>query len=258
MNSDKFFPLQEIAIKRILNGTDNPTLIFLHDSLGSIDLWRDFPQRLGELTNCNILVYDRQGYGKSRGFLYSKRDVHYMEQEADILNELIDFWGLDKVILFGHSDGGSISLIAAAKYPGRILGVITEGAHVFVEDVTIHGINEVIQLYKSTDLKAKLSRYHSDKTDEMFWAWADTWTREDFRHWNIEHFLPSVKCPTLIIQGEDDEYGTLNQVQRIASQAGGQALKLIIPNTKHTPHKESPDLILEKSSCFIRELAGII
>lgn len=254
MQTDNKFSLDDISIKRIDNYHGRPTIIFLHDSLGCIKLWRDFPLKLGELTNCNVLIYDRQGYGMSCSFSDSKRDNYYMEKEADILNELLDIWDIDKALLFGHSDGGSIALIAAAKYPAKISGIITEGAHIFVEDFTLNGIKEAIQLYQTTDLKTKLEKYHGDKTEEMFWAWAETWTSEKFRTWNIESFLPLIQCPSLIIQGEDDEYGTLEQIEKITKQTSGQSSKLIIPNVKHSPHKEIPELILEKSAVFINQL----
>lgn len=244
----------EIAVKRFDKFPNKPTIIFLHDSLGCIKLWREFPKKLGELTGCNILIYDRQGYGKSCPFSYSVRDNYYMEQEADLLNNLLDFWKIDKAILFGHSDGGSISLIAAGKYPDKIQGVITEGAHIFVEDITLHGIKEAIKLYKTTDLKNKLEKYHGNKTDEMFWAWASTWITEEFREWNIEKFLPKIKCPSMIIQGQEDEYGTLKQVENIITQTNKLSNKLIIPNVKHTPHKEVPELILHKVRDFINTL----
>lgn len=256
MQTETKIKLDEIAIKRIENYPDKPTIIFLHDSLGGIELWRDFPQKLGELTKCNVLVYDRQGYGKSCSFSYSKRNNYYMEQEADILNELLDYWNIDNAILFGHSDGGSIALISAGKYPTKILGVITEGAHIFVEDITINGIEEAIKLYQTTDLKTKLEKYHGNKTDEMFWAWAATWTTDEFKNWNIENFLPSIQCRSLIIQGEDDEYGTLKQVENIIAKTNGQSSKLVIPKVKHTPHKEVPELILKKVSEFINHLTG--
>ncbi|ESU22750.1 alpha/beta hydrolase fold protein [Flavobacterium enshiense DK69] len=249
----KFSP-EEISINRIDNYPGRPTIIFLHDSLGCVELWRDFPEKLGTLTNCNVLVYDRQGYGKSCPFIYSKRDNDYMELEADILNELLSFWNIDKAILFGHSDGGSIALLTAAKYPEKISGIITEGAHVLVEEVTLNGIREAIDLYKTTDLKSKLEKYHGDNTEDMFWAWAGKWTSDEFRSWNIESFLPLIKCPSLIIQGEDDEYGTLEQVEKINSQVSGPSSKLIIPNIKHTPHKEAPDFVLDKSAEFISKL----
>lgn len=251
MNSSTL-PLDQIAFTKIGNNADKPTIVFLHDSLGSIVLWRDFPQQLGALTDCNVLVYDRQGYGSSCGFTYAGRDNGYMELEAEILNALLNHWHINKAILFGHSDGGSIALIAAAKYPGKMLGVITEGAHIFVEDITVNGISEAIVQYQTTDLKDKLAKYHGDKTDAMFWAWAGTWTKDAFRSWNIEPFLPSVNCPLLVIQGEADQYGTLAQVEGIFSQTNGRAEKFVMPNVKHTPHKECPELVLEKSAAFIK------
>lgn len=247
--------LNQIAVKRIGNITDRPTIIFLHDSLGCIQLWRDFPQQLGELTNCNVLIYDRLGYGNSGALPYSKRGLDYMELEADILNELLHHWKIDQAILFGHSDGGSIAIITAGKYPEKISGIITEGAHIFVEDITIDGINEAIKLYQSTNLKTKLEKYHGDKTVEMFWAWANTWTTNEFKHWNIESFLPQVVCPSLIIQGTEDEYGTVKQVERITTQTNGLSVPLIIPEVKHTPHKEVPELILAQVSKFINQLS---
>ncbi|TDD99423.1 alpha/beta fold hydrolase [Flavobacterium cellulosilyticum] len=250
------FPFDEIAIERFDNYPDRPTLVFLHDSLGCTALWRDFPQKLGNLTKCNVLVYDRQGYGKSCSFSYSKRGNYYMEQEADVLNVLLDHWKIDKAILFGHSDGGSIALIAAAKYPQKIMSIITEGAHIFVEDLTVKGIKEAIHAYQTTNLKTKLEKHHGNKTDEMFWAWASTWTTSEFRSWNIESFLPSIQCPALIIQGEADEYGTLKQVQNTIRQVQ-KAEKYCIPSVGHSPHKECPEIVLEKASEFINQLTEI-
>ncbi|UII19845.1 alpha/beta fold hydrolase [Fulvivirga ligni] len=243
--------LEQLAIEFIQPYPDRPTIIFLHDSLGCIRLWRDFPKKLGEATQCNVLIYDRQGYGQSCPFSYDNRTINYMEDEADLLNNLINYLQLKDVILFGHSDGGSIALIAAGKYPEKIKAIITEGAHILVEDITIAGILEAILLYKDTDLKSKLNKYHGDKTEPLFKAWADTWTSPFFREWNIETFLPHIQCPALIIQGEDDEYGTLDQVYRTTTGIGTKASSLIIPNVKHTPHKEVAELVIERSAGFI-------
>ncbi len=209
---------------------------------------------LGRITQCNVLIYDRLGYGKSGPFLTSTRDNNYLELEADLLNELLDLYNIDSAILFGHSDGGSIALIAGAKFPTRVSRIITEGAHVFVEEITLNGIQRAISMYRNGNLKSKLEKYHGNKTEEMFWAWADTWTSEKFRNWNMEHFLPSIQCASLIIQGENDEYGTLEQVEKIASQTTGVSTKFIIPNAKHTPHNEAPELVLERSAEFINWL----
>ena len=177
-----------------------------------------------------------------------------MEVEADLLHGLLDFWNIDDAILFGHSDGGSIALIMAGKYPDKIRAIITEGAHIFVEEITISGIEAAIGLYQRTNLKKKLEKYHGDKTEAMFWAWAATWTTEPFRKWNIEGFLPKILCSSLIIQGEADEYGSLKQVERITTQTNGPSSKLIIPKVKHSPHKEVPEKILTHVGAFIENL----
>lgn len=229
-----------------------PTLVFLHDSLGCIELWRDFPQKLALAANCNCLIYDRQGYGKSSPFNENNRKNDYLEKEADVLQLLIEEYGIKGAILFGHSDGGSIALIAAAKYPENIGAVITEGAHIFVEDITLQGIREVVEAYQTTNLKEKLQKYHGDKTGEVFWAWANTWLSNEFRDWNIEHFLHQIKCPVLVMQGENDEFGSLKQVYGIIQQIIGKAESLIIPSVGHTPHKDAKEIVLEKTTQFIQ------
>jgi len=254
MSATNIPPLEEIAYRRIDKYPGRPTVIFLHDSLGCMELWRAFPERFADLTQCNVLTYDRQGYGRSCAFQYAQRDNGYMELEADILNALLDHWKLDDVVLFGHSDGGSIALIAAGKYPDRIAGVVTEGAHIFVEDITLEGIREAARLYSSTDLKVRLEKYHGTKTEALFKAWTETWLSEPFRTWNIEEFLPSISCPALIIQGTDDEYGTLKQVDGIVNGTKGNAQSLIIPSIGHTPHKEAPELVLEKAGAFVLDV----
>jgi pimeloyl-ACP methyl ester carboxylesterase len=249
--SNKQLLLEKTAFVRDESLAHRPTIIFLHDSLGCIELWREFPARLGAMANCNVLIYDRQGYGQSCAFTYEKRSNDYMELEADILIDLLDYWQIENPILFGHSDGGSIALITAGKYPDRIAAVITEGAHIFVEDITLEGIHAAISLYKKTDLKQKLMRYHGAKTEAMFWAWASTWTEASFRTWNIEHFLPTINCPSLIVQGANDEYGSLEQVDRIVSAVNGQSKRLILADVGHTPHKEASIKVLNESVKFL-------
>ncbi|MDR3022601.1 alpha/beta hydrolase [Chryseobacterium sp.] len=229
------------------------TIVFLHDSLGSVQLWRDFPAKLSEITQCNTLAYDRLGYGKSDPMPTHERQVNYMELEADILNSLLAEMNIDDAILFGHSDGGTIALITAAKYPKRVKTVICEAGHIFVEDVTLKGVYDAWEAYKTTNLPERLQKYHGDKVEMLFRAWTETWTREDYRTWNIEYLLKHITCPLLFIQGEADEYGTLDQVEKTVTQVRGSAEKYIIPNVGHTPHKEVPELVLEKAAVFIRE-----
>lgn len=236
------------------NYGNRPVIIFLHDSLGCAQLWRDLPGKLAAATQCNVLAYDRLGYGRSAPMPTHERPVNYLESEADVLNGLLTTLEIDHAILFGHSDGGSVSLIAASKYPERIKAVIAEAAHIFVEDITLKGIYKAIESYKNTSLPQRLEKYHGSKTDTVFRAWTETWTRSDYRDWNIEHFLPGITCPLLFIQGEADEYGTLAQVEKTISQVRGKAEKYIIPNAGHTPHKEAPENVFVKTTDYIRRL----
>ncbi|WP_103867358.1 alpha/beta fold hydrolase [Aquimarina sp. I32.4] len=233
---------------------EKATVIFLHDSLGCIELWRDFPNHIALKTGLNILSYDRQGYGKSAPFSTSKRDIDYLKNEAIILEKIINNLNLKNVILFGHSDGGSIALLAAALFPEKINAIITEGAHVFVEPETIEGIKKAVIAYKNTNLKEKLTQYHQDNTEAVFSMWTETWLSEQYESWNIEKYLHKIQCPSLIIQGEKDEYGTIDQVHSIVNNTSGNSASLIIPNIGHTPHKESPEIILEKVTEFINTL----
>lgn len=236
------------------NYPNRPILVFLHESFGCIDLWKDFPTALGEMAKCNILVYDRQGYGKSEQAGVTKRDNDYLEKEADVLNKILTQLDISDAILFGHSDGGSIALIAAAKYPERIKAIVTEGAHVFVEEITLKGIRDAVEKWDTSNLKQRLEKYHADNTESVFWLWANTWLSNIFRNWNIEHFLPKIDCPTLIIQGEKDEYGTIKQVEAILQGIGKNSKQLIVPNNGHSPHITAKDTVLKDVAKFIDDL----
>jgi pimeloyl-ACP methyl ester carboxylesterase len=242
-----------LAVFRSKHLPGRPTLVFLHDSLGCIALWRDFPNQLAEATRCNVLVYDRHGYGKSHAFESSERRKDYLELEAEVLKDLLEACQIEEAILFGHSDGGSIALIAAAKFPQRIKAILVEGAHIFVEELTLAGIRQAVQAYRTTNLKSRLEQYHGDKTDHVFQAWAQTWLRPDYRYWTIEPFLPMIQCPVLVIQGEKDEYGTLLQVNGITSGVCGPVFQYIVPQAGHTPHKEAAPQTLQRATKFIQE-----
>ncbi|GAB0155330.1 alpha/beta hydrolase [Chryseobacterium sp. Alg-005] len=233
---------------------NKPTIVFLHDSLGCAQLWRDFPAKIAAEAQCNILLYDRLGYGKSCPMPTHERQNNYMEQEADVLNDLLNALNLRNVILFGHSDGGTIALITASKYSEKINAVICEAGHIFVEDVTVKGVKDAFEAYQTTNLGERLQKYHGDKVDMLFKAWTETWLSDRFRSWNIEYLLPGINCPLLFIQGEADEYGTLDQVEKTISQVNGIAEKYIIPDIGHTPHKEIPELVLHRSVEFINTI----
>ncbi len=230
---------------------NKPTIVFLHDSLGCTQLWRDFPAKLGEAVQCNVLVYDRLGYGKSFPMLTQERENNYMELEADLLNDLLSELNIKETILFGHSDGGTIALITASKYPEKVKATICEAGHIFVEDITVKGVNDTFEAYKTTNLPERLQKYHGDKVEMIVKAWTEIWLSNRFRSWNIEYLLENITSPLLFIQGEADEYGTLDQVEKTISQVSGSAEKFIIPNVGHTPHKEVPDIVLQKSAEFI-------
>ncbi|SIQ92325.1 Pimeloyl-ACP methyl ester carboxylesterase [Chryseobacterium sp. RU37D] len=233
---------------------NKPTIVFLHDSLGCTQLWRDFPANLAQSAKCNVLVYDRLGYGRSFPMQTYERENNYMEQEADWLNDLLNELNIKETVLFGHSDGGTIALIAAAKYPEKIKALICEAGHIFVEDITIKGVQDAFNAYKTTNLPERLQKYHGDKVEMMVKAWTEIWLNDRFKSWNIEDLLKNITSPLLFIQGDADEYGTLSQVEKTVSQVSGRAEKFIIPNTGHTPHKEIPEVVLQKSTEFINRI----
>ncbi|HVO66987.1 MAG TPA: alpha/beta hydrolase [Syntrophales bacterium] len=230
------------------------TLVFLHEGLGGIDQWRDFPACLSSITGLPALIYERWGYGSS-DTLDTPRTSRYLHDEALIsLPEVLEHVHISDAVLIGHSDGGSIALIFSAIHGDKVRGVITEAAHVFVEDVTITGIRQAVELYETTDLKNRLRKFHKDNTDSMFRAWADTWLAPWFRDWNIEEYLSRISCPLLVIQGEDDEYGTRAQVESIVSQVAGPVEGLILPNCGHVPHNQARERVLKEMARFIGSL----
>lgn len=232
---------------------NKPVLVFLHDSLGCIKLWRDFPEQLANATNRSAMVYDRRGYGQSSSFGGASRTNCYLEEEAKLLGEILKKCGIKQAVLFGHSDGGSIALVAAALFPDTIRAVISEGAHVFVEELTLGGIREAVKAYQSTSLPEKLEKYHGDKTEGVFLAWTETWLRPEFREWNIEKYLTQISCPVLALQGEQDEFGTVLQLKSIKSKASGAVKVWLVPQAAHTPHKEQAAEVLSFTADFIEE-----
>ncbi|MFI5116784.1 MAG: alpha/beta fold hydrolase [Terriglobales bacterium] len=231
-----------------------PTIVMLHEGLGSVALWKDFPQRLASRTGCGILVYSRYGHGNSDKLL-EKRPVEFMHHEGEeVLPELLDKLSIAKPILLGHSDGGSIALIFAGKYSDRPRALILEAPHVFVEDLSVASITEAKVAYLTTDLPRKLGRYHQH-VDATFWGWNDIWLDPQFRSWNIEEYLPAIRCPILCIQGEEDEYGTIAQVKAIRARVPATEI-LMLPNCKHSPHRDQPNATLEKMADFVAAVEG--
>ena len=225
------------------------TIVMLHEGLGSIALWKDFPERLAARTGCGVLVYSRYGHGNSDK-LMEKRPVDFMHHEGEVvLPELLGKLKVEQPILLGHSDGGSISLIFAGKYPDAARGLILEAPHVFVEDLSVASIAQAKVNYETTDFASKLGRYHAH-VDATFWGWNDIWLDPDFRSWNIEEYASAIRCPILCIQGEDDEYGTKAQVDAIKARAP-QTEIVMLPNCKHSPHRDQAEKTLDVMAQFV-------
>ena len=230
----------------------NTTVVMLHEGLGSVAMWKDFPERVAEATGCGVLVYSRYGHGKSER-LAEKRSADFMHHEAKVvLPELLRQFEIERPILLGHSDGVSIALIYAGTWPQQVRALVLEAPHVFVEELGIQSIAAIRKLYEASDLPKKLARYH-DHADETFRGWNDIWLDPQFRDWNIEEYLAEISCPTLVIQGEDDEYGTLAQVEAIQRRVPATQ-SLILPRCGHSPHRDQPGLTLDAISKFVATL----
>jgi pimeloyl-ACP methyl ester carboxylesterase len=230
-----------------------PPLVFLHEGLGSLALWRDFPARVAEATGAAALVYSRHGYGRSER-LTAPRAVDYMHREAlETLPDLLALRGVANPILIGHSDGASIAILHAGARRWPVAGLVLMAPHVFVEDVTVKSIAAAREAYRATDLKERLGRYHADP-DGAFRGWNDIWLDPDFRAWNIEEYLPRIACPILAIQGRDDEYGTLGQLDAIASRAGEPVERVVLDACRHSPHRDQPEKTLETIVEFVQAI----
>lgn len=226
-----------------------PTIVMLHEGLGSIALWKDFPAELAARTGCGVLVYSRYGHGNSDR-LMEKRPVRFMHHEGEVvLPELLEKVGVERPVLLGHSDGGSIALIFAGKYPDAVAGLMLEAPHVFVEDLSIASISQAKVTYEATDFPQRLGKYHAH-VDGTFWGWNDIWLNPEFRSWNIEEYVPAITCPMLCIQGEQDEYGTIAQVQAIKARAP-QTQIAMLPNCKHSPHRDQQEMTLQLMAEFL-------
>jgi len=231
-----------------------PTLVFLHEALGSIRQWRDFPHRLAATTGCRTLVYDRYGAGGSDP-LAEPRPLDYLGLEArDVLPEVLAACGIDRPVLVGHSDGATIALLYAAAFPDGPVGIITEAAHVFVEEITLAGIRAAAANFANTDFRDRLKRYHGQRTDSLFAAWKDTWLDPAFRDWNMQAALASVRCPVLALQGADDEYGSPRQLAAIGGGVAGPFRQCLLPDCGHSPHRQAPEKVLEETTRFIASL----
>jgi pimeloyl-ACP methyl ester carboxylesterase len=240
--------------------THAPLIVFLHEGLGSLAMWRDFPQRLCEAVGCRGLVYSRPGYGRSTPRAAQEAwGLDFMHKQAyDVLPALLTALGVDAAIqrpwLFGHSDGASIALLYAARFPQAIAGAVVVAPHILVEDLSLASIVVARTAYLETDLRERLARYHDDP-DSAFWGWNDIWLHPPFSAWSIESEIEAIRCPMLAVQGLNDEYGTLEQIRGIAHRVP-QAQLLELSDCGHSPHRDQADRLIANTCAFIQQQTG--
>ena len=236
---------RRIEFRTILGTADaRPTLVFLHEGLGSVGLWRDFPDKVSRRLGAPGLVYSRFGYGGSDG-LSGKRAPNFMHEEAlDVLPRLLDQLGIEAPLLVGHSDGASMALIHAAASGRPVRGLALMAPHVFVEPICVESIAKIRETYFNSDLRQRLSKYHA-RVDDAFLGWADAWLLPEFLAWSIEDLLGRVTQPTLLIQGRDDEYGTLEQLDRIERGVKGPVTRLVLDRCGHSPHRDQEAAVID-------------
>ena len=233
-----------------------PLLVFLHEGLGSLSMWKDFPQRLCEAVGCCGLVYSRPGYGRSTPRAAEEAwGLDFMHRQAqEVLPALLEALGINvttqRLWLLGHSDGASIALLYVASYPQRIAGAIVLAPHILVEDLSVVSIQKARTAYLKTDLRQRLARYHDDP-DSAFLGWNDIWLDPDFKQWSIEAEISAIRCPLLAVQGQDDEYGTLEQIRGIARRVLQTEL-LELPACGHSPHRDQPEQLIAAVAEFMQ------
>jgi pimeloyl-ACP methyl ester carboxylesterase len=235
-----------------------PLMVFLHEGLGSLSMWKEFPARLCAALGCRGLVYSRPGYGRSTPrAAHEAWDLDFMHRQAhEVLPALLEALRVDtaneRPWLFGHSDGGSIALLFAARFPGHLAGAVVLAPHIMVEDLTVASIESTRQAYMHTELRQRLARHHDDP-DSAFWGWNRVWLHPPFKQWSIEQELSSVRCPVLAIQGLADEYGTLEQIRGIARRVPKPGLVelLELPDCGHSPQRDQADAVIAATRRFL-------
>ncbi len=235
--------------------SDAPTIVFLHEGLGAITRWRDFPTALCARLGWGGLVYNRQGYGASDP-LEDPLSPHFMHREAlEVLPRVLEAFAIAKPVLFGHSDGASIALIyAGSGLAPTPVGLVLEAPHVFVEDLTVRSIAQLHGVYGSSNMRERLERHHGTNVDALFEYWTRVWLSDEFRQWNIEEYLPRITCPTVVIQGRDDEYGTLRQVDAIAGGVSGRIQTAVLDDCGHSPHIDQREAVETAAVSFLQHL----
>lgn len=233
--------------------SEYPVIVFLHEGLGSIALWKDFPETFCRTHGFTGLLFSRYGYGRSTPRPADEKwPVSFMHEQAlEVLPAFFSHLGITRPWLFGHSDGASIALLYASRFSQQLSGVIVAAPHIFVEDITIDSIRAVREVYLTHDLRTKLGRHHAD-VDSAFWGWNNIWLDPAFCAWNIEQELTTITCPILAIQGADDEYGTLEQIYGIQRKIAAAQI-VVLPQCGHSPHRDQPDALSREVAHFITD-----
>jgi pimeloyl-ACP methyl ester carboxylesterase len=246
-----------LRLRQIAGETpDAPTLIFLHEGLGTIAVWGDVPEALCRATGCPGVIYERPGYGASDP-RPSPWPPDVLEQEAGLLlPALLEALGIESPVLIGHSDGGTIALLYAAAFPERARAVITLAAHVVLDELTWAGVAALERSWREGDLRVQLGRVHGDGAETLFRNWSGLWLDPARRAWSITDRLPRITCPVLAIQGVDDEYGLPAQLDAIVEGVTGLAGRLLVPNCAHDPHHQARAVVLERIAAFVRALSA--
>lgn len=231
--------------------SEYPVIVFLHEGLGSIALWKDFPEEFCRAHRLTGLVFSRYGYGQSTPRpAQEKWPVSFMHEQAhQVLPAFFSHLGITKPWLFGHSDGASIALLHASRFSEKLSGIVVAAPHILVEDITIASIRAAREVYLTQDLRSRLGRYHADP-DSAFWGWNDIWLDPAFRAWNIENDLSTITCPVLAIQGEDDEYGTLEQIYGIQRKIPATKI-VVLAQCGHSPHRDQAQALSQEVAHFI-------
>lgn len=236
-----------------------PTVVMLHEGLGSVSMWKDFPEQVQARTGLGVCVYSRWGYGRSDPYHDYPREVNYMTREAQRgLHEVLRALSIDRPILFGHSDGASIALIyAGSDLAPAPLGIILMAPHVFVEQMTTNSIAQARVAYEMQGLRDRLARHHDD-VDSAFYGWNTIWLLPQFiEDWNIEAYAERVRCPITVIQGADDEYGSAAQYDSIRERSNGRAEIVVLPDCRHSPHRDQPEATLGAVQDHLRRIEAI-
>lgn len=245
---------RQLEVLRIPGKAELPELVFLHEGLGSVSHWKNFPARVAESTGCPVTVYSRYGSGQS-DLLNEARPVRYMHDEAlAVLPDLLAQLHISNPILIGHSDGASIAIVHAGAHD-RVRALVLLAPHVFVEDLSVTSIADAKVKFETTNLPEKLARHHHDAA-RTFWGWNNIWLHPEFRDWNIEEYLPRITCPILVIQGLDDQYGTMAQVEAIRRQSSGPVEVLALADCRHSPQRDQPEAVLDAIMKFVSASSG--